>query len=310
MFVYFAMCLCRDFVNFTTCLRDSWNASFCGSATDAAWKNDTLLSSIEKKYFPDCLALQKGTKACNRQKFVNDIFLCGLHFSNIMEVARKNSSINPCTHIEKYKKCYNASMETYGCAPTDQLHKDAEKFFEFMTQKYKEQCKSDSKSPSVARMSRLTQKDDWMNAAQVVTQREISTKPRLPNRGGWAVAERCRYPLDVLVFVHASAYRWRRRATVRDTLLEEASARRFSMAGVFFVGRRFNDSELDAWLDLEADMTGDLVVLPIEDGYRSVTPKFLAGMRWVADHCPTVKWIVKIDDDVMVEPFEVPYHRY
>ncbi|XP_077496394.1 beta-1,3-galactosyltransferase 1-like [Amblyomma americanum] len=146
---------------------------------------------------------------------------------------------------------------------------------------------------------------DWMNAAQVVTQREISTKPRLPNRGGWAVAERCRYPLDVLVFVHASAYRWRRRATVRDTLLEEASARRFSMAGVFFVGRRVNDSELDAWLDLEADMTGDLVVLPIEDGYRSVTPKFLAGMRWVADHCPTVKWIVKIDDDVMVEPFEL-----
>ncbi|KAK8765878.1 hypothetical protein V5799_007336, partial [Amblyomma americanum] len=149
---------CRDFVNFTTCLRDSWNASYCGNATDEAWKNDTLFNRVEKKYFPDCPALQKGTTACNRQRFVNDMFLCGFHFANIMEVASKDSSISPCPYIEKYKKCHNASLETYGCAPPDQLHKDAEKFFEFLTQKFLDKCKGDTKSPTYARVSLFSSK--------------------------------------------------------------------------------------------------------------------------------------------------------
>ncbi|XP_077496186.1 uncharacterized protein LOC144107076 [Amblyomma americanum] len=244
---------CRDYVNFTTCLRDSWNASYCGNAADEAWKNDTLFNRVEKKYFPDCpgvmglekgcdpdkavqtfilcgnefykssvnifqnratvsltsiclhvddyekcakeseraagcssryriapgirfiadgvmqryrlvctalrrSALQKGTTACNRQRFVNDMFLCGFHFANIMEVASKDSSISPCPYIEKYKKCHNASLETYGCAPPDQLHKDAEKFFEFLTQKFLDKCKGDTKSPTYARVSLFSSK--------------------------------------------------------------------------------------------------------------------------------------------------------
>ncbi|XP_077548428.1 N-acetyllactosaminide beta-1,3-N-acetylglucosaminyltransferase 3-like [Haemaphysalis longicornis] len=128
---------------------------------------------------------------------------------------------------------------------------------------------------------------------------------RLPHRGGWAVEAGCREGIDVLFFVHACSREWRRRAVLRDTLVEEAAARRFNWAAVFFVGRRCKDPLLDAWLNLEADALGDLVVFPFEDGYRTVTPKWVAGMQWVADHCPNVPVIVKLDDDVTVHPFKL-----
>ncbi|KAH9384865.1 hypothetical protein HPB48_026895 [Haemaphysalis longicornis] len=128
---------------------------------------------------------------------------------------------------------------------------------------------------------------------------------RLPHRGGWAVEARCHEGIDVLFFVHACSRQWRRRAVLRDTLVEEAAARRFNWAAVFFVGRRAKDPLLDAWLNLEANALGDLVVFPFEDGYRTVTPKWMNGMQWVADHCPNVPVIIKLDDDVTVHPFKV-----
>lgn len=141
--------------------------------------------------------------------------------------------------------------------------------------------------------------------ANIFALRYDSYEPRLSHRGGWAVAERCRRPLDVLVFVHTSAIEWQRRATMRDTLFEEAAELRFNWTAVFFAGRRTNNSDLDDWLNLEADIMGDLVVFPIEDGHFNITPKLLGGMRWVADHCPTVKNVLKLDDDVLLEPYEV-----
>ncbi|XP_077548427.1 acetylgalactosaminyl-O-glycosyl-glycoprotein beta-1,3-N-acetylglucosaminyltransferase-like [Haemaphysalis longicornis] len=128
---------------------------------------------------------------------------------------------------------------------------------------------------------------------------------RLPHRGGWAVEARCREGIDVLFFVHACSREWRRRAVLRDTLVEEAAARRFNWAAVFFVGRRAKEPLLDAWLNLEADALGDLVVFPFEDGYRTMTPKWVNGMQWVADRCPNVPVIVKLDDDVTVHPFKL-----
>ncbi|XP_049512809.1 uncharacterized protein LOC119431095 isoform X4 [Dermacentor silvarum] len=246
---------CKDFADFATCLRESWETSRCGNVVGAARHNDTLLKRIEETYFPDCLngsggaekdchpgkalqkfmscgnrfydsavrvfqnhatvsltsicpevdaydqcahdtqlearcssgyemaphikfiadgvtqryhllctalkkaAFQKGTTACNRQRFINDMFLCGFHFANIMDIYRKDSSINPCAYIERYKKCHNTSLETYGCAPPDQLYKDAERFFEFLTQKFTEKCRAESKTGNVAMVSRLTDKD-------------------------------------------------------------------------------------------------------------------------------------------------------
>ncbi|XP_077499696.1 uncharacterized protein LOC144110560 [Amblyomma americanum] len=146
--------------------------------------------------------------------------------------------------------------------------------------------------------------------AKVFAERCDSYEPRLPHRGGWAVAERCLRPLDMLVFAHCSVREWRRHAALRDTLFEDTALRRLNWTRVFFSGRPSNNKDLNAWLDLEADLTGDLVVLPFKNGNFNITPKFVEGMRWVDDHCPTVQKVIKIDDGVMIHPFKLQeYYR-
>lgn len=82
------------------------------------------------------------------------MFLCGYHFANIAEVLGNEKPL--CPYLEKYRTCQNKSIETYGCAPPDQLYKDAEKFFELLTKKYVGMCGSPSQARSILRTSRLT----------------------------------------------------------------------------------------------------------------------------------------------------------
>ncbi|XP_077498742.1 uncharacterized protein LOC144109836 [Amblyomma americanum] len=128
-----------------------------------------------------------------------------------------------------------------------------------------------------------------LNPTPKIAERYDSYEPRLPHRGGCAVAERCLRPLDMLVFAHCSARECQLRAALRDTLFEDAALRRLNWTGIFFSGRPSNNSDLNAWLDLEADLTADLDVFPCKGGNFNITPMFVGGMRWVADHCPTLQ---------------------
>ncbi|KAH7937295.1 hypothetical protein HPB49_010407 [Dermacentor silvarum] len=122
--------------------------------------------------------------------------------------------------------------------------------------------------------------------------------------GGWAVSQLCRQPLDTLFFVHSAPNNWKRRATLRATLFEEAASAAFNWTGVFFIGED-DDHKVNPWTRLEAEVFGDIVMLRYKDTFYSLTYKFLGGMRWVTEHCPNVISIVKIDDDVCVHPFHL-----
>ncbi|KAL1435239.1 hypothetical protein MTO96_011161 [Rhipicephalus appendiculatus] len=93
--------------------------------------------------------------------------------------------------------------------------------------------------------------------------------------GGWAVRQICSEPLDTL-FLRAHGSEPTR--------------------GLPLVNN---------WTKLEAEVTGDVVVFPYNDTFSTIFYKFVGGMRWVTEHCPNVRNIVKIDDDVGVQPFEL-----
>ncbi|XP_050023437.1 N-acetyllactosaminide beta-1,3-N-acetylglucosaminyltransferase 3-like [Dermacentor andersoni] len=122
--------------------------------------------------------------------------------------------------------------------------------------------------------------------------------------GGWAVRQRCSQPLDTLFFVHTAPKNWKNRVHLRATLFEEAATRFFNWTVVFFVGNT-DDPVVWRWTKLEAEVMGDVVMLPYNDTLLTVLHKFIGGMRWVIDYCPNVRSIVKIDDDVGVHPFEL-----
>ncbi|KAH9367276.1 hypothetical protein HPB48_004423 [Haemaphysalis longicornis] len=52
----------------------------------------------------------------------------------------------------------------------------------------------------------------------------------------------------------------------------------------------------------EAAKFGDIVQLPFFDHYRNLSLKFIYGMRWVMLYCPSVRSVVKVDDDVFLHP--------
>ncbi|KAL1442414.1 hypothetical protein MTO96_030817 [Rhipicephalus appendiculatus] len=122
--------------------------------------------------------------------------------------------------------------------------------------------------------------------------------------GGWAVRQICSEPLDTLFFVHTAPSRWENRVHLRATLFEEAARTAFNWTGVFFSGEH-EDSLVNNWTKLEAEVAGDVVVFPYDDTFSTILYKFVGGMRWVTKHCPNVRNIVKIDDDVGVQPFEL-----
>lgn len=109
--------------------------------------------------------------------------------------------------------------------------------------------------------------------------------------------------INTLIFVHTEPTHARERELYRATIGHRRVRERFNWTLVFFVG-----VGPSANVSAEATEYGDLVQLPFLDSYRNLTYKFVYGMRWVLLHCPDVRWVVKIDDDVFLNVRQL--HEY
>ena len=50
----------------------------------------------------------------------------------------------------------------------------------------------------------------------------------------------------------------------------------------------------------ENQQYGDVLQMDFEESYANLTLKALAGLNWTHQHCPSVKYVMKIDDDIFV----------
>ncbi|KAL3214326.1 hypothetical protein MRX96_007127 [Rhipicephalus microplus] len=156
--------LCPEVEKYGLCAHKVQNEVNCSLGYQMVPHMKYVAENIVQRYRLLCTALrksafQKGTTACDRQKFINDMFLCGYHFANVAEVVGTNAE-EVCAYIQKYRECHNTSVVSYGCAPPDHLVKDAEKFFVLLTQKYNRTCPSQGRARSSPRTSRLTLNED------------------------------------------------------------------------------------------------------------------------------------------------------
>lgn len=100
-----------------------------------------------------------------------------------------------------------------------------------------------------------------------------------------------------LIFVHTDPTHAQERRLLRATVGHPRIASLFNWTALFLIGLRPEANVTD-----EAAMFGDVVQLPFIDHYRNLSLKFLYGMRWVMINCPSVRSLVKIDDDVFIHP--------
>ncbi|KAH7952752.1 hypothetical protein HPB49_000925 [Dermacentor silvarum] len=135
-------------------------------------------------------------------------------------------------------------------------------------------------------------------------QRQRSQSP------GRAVAEQCRWPLDVLFLVHTTPGRRERRAFLRSTLFEYRLVRYFNWTAVFFTHDRTKDSFEAVRLGSEVAQEGDLVdISPYAANWDAERSKrrrsvldaqmTLEALRWAFRHCHRVRHVVEMPDGVV-----------
>lgn len=106
---------------------------------------------------------------------------------------------------------------------------------------------------------------------------------------------------SVIVFVHSAAttsgkYFERRQAT-RETWAQMAVHHRIKVLFVLALPR---EQLTQQQIITEAQQFGDILQFAFIDDYHNLTLKAVATLRWISTHCKTNEYIVKTDDDIIV----------
>ncbi|XP_049792540.1 beta-1,3-galactosyltransferase 4-like [Schistocerca nitens] len=103
-------------------------------------------------------------------------------------------------------------------------------------------------------------------------------------------------PPQLLLAVPSAVANRERRDAVRATW---GRALRDSSRLLFVTGHS-GDGRLQEELIAEALVNGDMLVEDMVDTYDNLTVKTLLMLKWTADHCSQVSYVVKVDDDVVL----------
>ena len=82
---------------------------------------------------------------------------------------------------------------------------------------------------------------------------------------------------------------------------------RLALAGaalVFLLGD-FLGGEVQARVDREAAMFGDILQGEYEETYHQLALKSMSGLHWATHLCPKADWLVKTDDDMVLDMAKV-----
>ncbi|XP_045109656.1 beta-1,3-galactosyltransferase 5-like isoform X2 [Portunus trituberculatus] len=108
----------------------------------------------------------------------------------------------------------------------------------------------------------------------------------------------------ILAAVITAVENFERRAWVRSTWASPEFYQYTGIKAVFVVGSPNNET-LQESLDDEIDKYEDIIQTDFVDTYRNLTYKTISWLSWVKNWCPGTPFIAKIDDDVVVNPFNL-----
>ena len=89
------------------------------------------------------------------------------------------------------------------------------------------------------------------------------------------------------------------RAAIRNTWANKVYADNRHIRNVFIIGLSSNES-VNTQIRLESRLYGDIVQGNFIDTYRNLTLKTILGIKWVSEYCDNAKFVLKVDDDMVV----------
>lgn len=109
----------------------------------------------------------------------------------------------------------------------------------------------------------------------------------------------------ILVYVHSGPSNYQRRMVMRETW---ATRTLFpDLRIVFMVGQTLDKNVMKA-IEYENEMYRDIVQEDFIDSYKNLTYKGVMALKWIATYCPKATYVLKVDDDIVVNTFTLINH--
>ncbi|KAH3773595.1 hypothetical protein DPMN_174957 [Dreissena polymorpha] len=109
--------------------------------------------------------------------------------------------------------------------------------------------------------------------------------------------------LSVLIIVHTAPDHFKMRLAIRRTWANDTYYRKMGVARVLFLLGQVEDLELQMKMEAEFKEYRDMLQGDFRDSYRNLTHKGVMGYKWITERCRNAKFILKTDDDIVVNMF-------
>lgn len=97
------------------------------------------------------------------------------------------------------------------------------------------------------------------------------------------------------------------REAIRETWGSVKQINGASLRVVFLVGSRVQTKGLTGRLQKESERFGDMVMGTFNDSYLNMTYKTVMGLHWMNSYCRKATFVMKSDDDVMINIYKLVY---
>lgn len=112
--------------------------------------------------------------------------------------------------------------------------------------------------------------------------------------------EACDKDKYLVIYIHSGPDHAERRRVIRNTWASVDILKKHQVKLVFVMGQ-VPDENLQVAIETESELYKDIIQGNFTDTYRNLTYKAITGLRWVTENCPDVMYVLKTDDDIVVD---------
>lgn len=117
----------------------------------------------------------------------------------------------------------------------------------------------------------------------------------------------CDRKLNLLVYIQSHWGNFMRRRILRNTWASKSTFTKVNVSAVFILGRPENNDD-QIKINNEQLINGDIIEGDILESHQNISLKSKIAMKWIHTYCANTAYVLKTDDDMFVNIFEILEH--